>query len=278
MKLKEDLIKFEKENKLARLDEDFIPDFIEVFGGETKDFVDLLNRKSRGKFAEGFSYRTLNHWESLGIIPNDRTEEKIWRKYSLLDQVWLNIVIALRNFDASLDLAKRIKNYLSRFEEHTGSDYPLLTYFYAFSVSNNDTEFFLIITEEENFQLATKRDLLNMFIEASPIPNVILINVLDIFNKVTKTQLENNKINEEEWRVISGLDVKIHSAINDERNNRTTVIKNKSGQPSMLEMERIINSTQKAVDGLKDIEYGAQTIKKQNGKIVSQVQTIKQKL
>ena len=50
------------------------------------------------------SFRTLNHWEQKGLIEIERGEDGGgWRKYSLLDNIWLYIITELRKFNYSIE-------------------------------------------------------------------------------------------------------------------------------------------------------------------------------
>lgn len=276
MNLEEKLTAFENLSHILPLPEDIVSDFIGFFQNEDKSFLEILNRKTKGKFKDGFSYRTLNFWEQEGLLSNNRTEKNVWRNYSLLDQVWLNIIIELRGFGLDLTSIKSLKVYLSKFEEDIDTSYPLLSFYLALSVSENDDELYLIFAENK-CQLILKRHLISHLLN-KPLPHLLLINISKIFELVSKLQRENNKIDDNKYEVISGVDLKIHRTVKDKINLKTTVFKDKLGNASRLEIEREIDVDKKVVEGLRNFEYGEQIIYKHDNKIVGQRQIIKEKI
>jgi len=84
--------------------------FFEDAGNE--EFRLQLNRSSREKGAETYSARVLNHWEKEGVIGNLRDGGRGWRKYSLLDRIWIQLVQQLRAFGYPLVNIKQLKEAL----------------------------------------------------------------------------------------------------------------------------------------------------------------------
>ncbi len=53
------------------------------------------------------SYRVINHWCNAGLLDGSRDgNENGWRKFSVVDLVWLRVVMELRGFGLSLDKIK----------------------------------------------------------------------------------------------------------------------------------------------------------------------------
>lgn len=94
-----------------------------------------LNVKDRHIKDLPMTYRTINHWESQGLVDCDRKEDAAWRQFSIMDQLWLYTIQALREFGLSLDRVKNAKeiffapidNYpFSIMEYYTSCAYILL--------------------------------------------------------------------------------------------------------------------------------------------------------
>lgn len=94
-----------------------------------------LNVKDRHIKDLPMTYRTINHWESQGLVDCDRKEDAAWRQFSIMDQLWLYTIQALREFGLSLDRVKNakeifftpIENYpFSIMEYYTSCAYILL--------------------------------------------------------------------------------------------------------------------------------------------------------
>ncbi len=68
-------------------------------------------RYSSGRIREVFpsvTYRQINHWEKKNLItPRRQTEERGWRKFSLVDVFCLAIITELRRYGASLSSIRR---------------------------------------------------------------------------------------------------------------------------------------------------------------------------
>ncbi|MDX1836044.1 hypothetical protein DIZ81_13320 [Legionella taurinensis] len=86
-------------------------------GDETVTF--LIEKKFNIKNVES-TYRIINHWSKLGLFDDSRTDNKGWRKFSIVDMVWLRVLMELRTFGLSLEKMKKgyeiIKNKIAIFE------------------------------------------------------------------------------------------------------------------------------------------------------------------
>lgn len=61
------------------------------------------------------SYRTLNHYDSTGILISERTNPNQWRKFSSIEFIWIELVMELREIGMPLSKILILKNKL--FEE-----------------------------------------------------------------------------------------------------------------------------------------------------------------
>lgn len=95
--------------------------------------INETNKKISNK---DFSYRIINHWEANGLIINNRKENKGWRRYSLVDVVWLHIIKELRAFGFSLDQILKIRKNLAVSNSNSKSAFPLLEYYIALALVN----------------------------------------------------------------------------------------------------------------------------------------------
>lgn len=88
---------------------------------ESGNYLLLLARESSIKLVnliseEGLSikntsstYKVINDWTRLGIIEDRRHELKQWRKFSLIDLIWIRIVSELRSIKYPLNKIKELK-------------------------------------------------------------------------------------------------------------------------------------------------------------------------
>lgn len=57
------------------------------------------------------SYRQLNSWQKLGIVIGDRGDNMNgWRKFSVCDRVWIEIILVCRKFGISLENIQKVKS------------------------------------------------------------------------------------------------------------------------------------------------------------------------
>ena len=60
------------------------------------------------------SYRVINHWTENGLIDENRSKDnsKGWRRFSLCDLIWLQVLYTLRTFGLSIKQLQAIKKHL----------------------------------------------------------------------------------------------------------------------------------------------------------------------
>jgi DNA-binding transcriptional MerR regulator len=61
------------------------------------------------------SYRTLNHYDELGLLLNSRENKKNWRKFNSIELIWINLISILR--EIGFPLKKILKLKKKMFEE-----------------------------------------------------------------------------------------------------------------------------------------------------------------
>lgn len=69
----------------------------------------LTARKSKVEATEQ-TYRIINHWTELGLVDDDRKDKQTWRRFSPLDLIWIQVIVAMRRFGVPLEkirIAKR---------------------------------------------------------------------------------------------------------------------------------------------------------------------------
>lgn len=127
----------ENRNVLFNLDwydEHFISNFL----NEKLDIKEYLNRPRFRLKDELISSRVVNHWQELGLITDNRPEGKGWRKFSISEMVWINIIIKLRKFGIDLNRIKAVKDYLSLFSsDKNQSKYPELDFYILYVLSTS---------------------------------------------------------------------------------------------------------------------------------------------
>lgn len=101
---------------------DAIHIFTYIESETAKPYRKFLSEKRFSSKELGESYRVINHWTDLGLLPDDRDDDVKWRKFSIVDIVWTLIVKELRQFGLPLDKIRKARSDL--FEVPFSSDWP----------------------------------------------------------------------------------------------------------------------------------------------------------
>lgn len=90
----------------AFLDDLACYEFEEEFEGVRR----LMHQRRFTVGESGTTYRTINHWNTSNILPEGVKNETGWKKFTLPELVWLQIVQSLRGFGLSLEKIAKAKN------------------------------------------------------------------------------------------------------------------------------------------------------------------------
>lgn len=101
----------EKENRLPASDW-FDENFIGGFLNSNAKIKDHLTHKYLRISEEMISSRVINHWEKKGLIDDSRPNGKGWRKYSISEMIWIQIIMKLRIFGFSFNKILKVKQDL----------------------------------------------------------------------------------------------------------------------------------------------------------------------
>lgn len=77
-----------------------------------KDAYDFIKLRQFTKYDHQLSYRELNHWSSQGLL-FEQNEKGKWRRFNLIELIWIELVKELRQYEFSLKSIKSIKDSLS---------------------------------------------------------------------------------------------------------------------------------------------------------------------
>ena len=98
-----------------------------------------LNERRNTLDKDEVTSRILTHWQSEGLISDDRPEGRGWRKYSISEQIWIKCIIKLRGFGMDLKKIKRVKEYLEiYYSDKSPSKYPLLDFYIVLATSSEE--------------------------------------------------------------------------------------------------------------------------------------------
>jgi len=96
----------------------------------------VLNNQERNIKFGTVTYRQLNSWDEQGLLANTREGGKGWRKFSVMDAIWIKIIYELREFGFPLEKIKVAKESLSFMSDKCGVPMPFLEFYTAFAIGN----------------------------------------------------------------------------------------------------------------------------------------------
>lgn len=214
------------------------------------------------------TYRTINHWESQGLIDCDRKEGTAWRQFSIMDQLWLYTIEALREFGLSLDRVKNAKNIFfapidkypfSIMEYYTSCAYILLEHVFLIVFSDG----FAIPLTYSEYQNALKSNWIRNHVQISI--NEIIQKIFQDQNLVPRYKNEA-LITPQEFEVLHMM----RTGNFDEMKIRFT-----NGSIYLLEGIEDLSRMAKIEDIIRDGNYQDLEVKQENGTVVSVRRTLK---
>ena len=95
----------------------------------------VLNNSERNIKFDSISYRQLNSWDKEGLLTAVR-EGREWRKFSIMDAIWVKIIQEMREFGMSWEQISTAKKSLEFENEQHGVPMPILEFYTAFAVGS----------------------------------------------------------------------------------------------------------------------------------------------
>jgi MerR HTH family regulatory protein len=139
-----------------------------------------LNVKDRHIKDLPMTYRTINHWESQGLVDCDRKEDAAWRQFSIMDQLWLYTIQALWEFGLSLDRVKNAKEiYFTPID-----DYPFSIMEYYTSCAYILLEDVFLIVFSDGFTIPLTYSEYQNALKSNWIRNHVQVNINEIIQKI----------------------------------------------------------------------------------------------
>ncbi len=221
------------------------------------------------------TFRIINYWESVGLLDNNRQSGKkvVWRKFSMMDMVFMHLLAKLREFDFSIQKLKVVKQDLEKIILMGDDDMAVcvLEYAYIRAVgAKNGGNTYLLITPDGHTDCTTQKDILFMQ-ELGKMPEgYICIN----FNQLLSTRVKLGKrkipVHSENAFVLSEKEQTILEVLRTKKYKSITIAPKEGGKSMIIEC----TADYKEGDTLPD--YGDIVTRVQDGSIVQK--TIKERI
>ncbi len=242
--------------------------FIELSGffsviGKSQTFKDGLDFKRKKQFSikdTNISYRALNHWCKNNLIDDDRTDSG-WRKFSIFDRLWIEVINELRLYGLPLDTIRQINKKMT--EPIVGDKYKLTNFEYAVYRCRflSDSQTYLILFEDGFSEIASKHD-----IELASIlgkwPSYLLINLNNIWKKFS----DKFSSSERGSFILDKDELQLFSALRLENNKEIIVNMFENGKIKSLVKKRLLSKEEIKNYLSSEIKFGEVIQKFSDGK------------
>lgn len=233
-----------------------------------KEISACFNHKEQHVKNLPMTYRTINHWESQGLLSNQREQEKKWRQFSIMDQAWLYTIETLRDFGLPLDRIKNIKNTF--FTSHEQYSFSLMEYYLSCAYILLEHVFLVVFSDGFAIPLtyAEYKDAL----KNNWIGSHLQININEVVQKIFPDQDFSPKYKNE--ALIEPQEFEVFYMIRT-GNFEEINVKFKNGSLHLVEGTQSLDKEAKIQDIIREGQYQNIEIKQENRKVVSFKRTIR---
>lgn len=233
-----------------------------------KEISGCFNHKEQHVKNLPMTYRTINHWESQGLINSKREQGKQWRQFSIMDQAWLYTIETLRDFGLPLDRIKNIKNVF--FTPHEQYSFSLMEYYLSCAYILLEHVFLIVFSDGFAIPLtyAEYKDAL----KNNWIGTHLQININEIVQKIFPDQDFSPKYKNE--ALIEPQEFEVFYMIRT-GNFEEVKVKFKNGFIHLVEGTENLDNETKIRDIIREGQYQNIEIKQENRKVVSVKRTVR---
>jgi DNA-binding transcriptional MerR regulator len=133
------------------------------------------------------SYRVLTHWDSLGLIEYERDSSQGWRRFNLIETLWLSVIKKARELGVSLDQMTKVKS--SFFQKISPNDELAFIDYYLIGAIFMKFPTFFVIFPEGHGEFLSYEDLdVNFYMGA--IESHISIFLNPLLNQILPKKIE----------------------------------------------------------------------------------------
>lgn len=234
----------------------------------------LTERKYTAKNIQS-TYRVLNHWATQGIIDAAQPEANGWRKFSIVDIIWLDTITELRKYGMPIEKLKEY--YKSFYKDSMDSKKSLPRFEFCVFLAWAGNPVFIVVYENGLATTVGAHDTLETlwklgeFIDKR---SYVMINLNNIANKYLKSK------DQPRFPVISDLTSKENAILDLIRKGDYKEVKIvfKDKEPLLFEGKEILRSDSKIGDVLKDQKYQTIELITEESKIVKFERVVKKKI
>lgn len=92
------------------------------------------------------SYRAINHWGESGLLPDGCKDASGWKKFTLVEVIWLRIIERMRGFGLPLNNIKAVKENIMEWDSKE-ERYKYFEYYLAEALSTKYDSYIVILSD-----------------------------------------------------------------------------------------------------------------------------------
>lgn len=249
--------------------------FMEYWFAREKELYDRFSKfLNTPVFTAGelpVSYRVLNHWGEIGILPEGIKNNGTWRKFTFVERIWIYVAVQLRDFGFPLEKIVAVRKHILKYNKKFKA-YFFFEHYIAKGLSSEDDPYVAVLSNGVA-DVGSQRDIeLNKLLGGSQ--DMLLISLKNILktlgHEVKKSAMLLNLNNDE---------VELFREINSENNDEISInLKGGKITETKLSKTHAENPNLKSIinDIEKNADFAEVTMKCQKGK-VEMVKVIKKR-
>lgn len=230
-----------------------------------KIFTDSIYDQRRSLTQQEVPYRVLSHWDQQQLLECERESEKGWRKFNLVEILWLQIIQELRKFGLPLSIIQITKAYF--FERYYDPEAtPYLDFYLIAAMGFNKPVYMIIFPDgkSEFFEYTEYQNALTLQLLGSHIN----LSINEMLRKIQVSQGTNPQFPKEMPQELD----KVFEFFNKEDFDSATIYK-KEGEIDRVELVRKQTKDVKVAEILNQSENQDLCIKKRAGQVIHISQT-----
>lgn len=231
----------------------------------------VLNSKERNIKFETISYRELNSWEKAGLLSVER-EGREWRRFSIIDAIWVKLLKELREFGMSWKQLKVTKESLEFESDKCGVPMPMLEFYTAFVIAQKMPVVLLIF--RDGIALPVSMTQYKVAKESIGIANHIQISLNDIVQgMVPEIDLKADYASEFPLNV-NEMELLAYLRIG---NFEKITVKFNKGEMEKFEGVQRLKAKKRIEELIREHRYQDIQLQEEDGEVTAIFQTIKKK-
>ena len=253
------------ENNIFPASDWFDNNFLGGFASSSLSIKEQFNEQKYKIDDDRLSSRLLNHWYKTGIIDDDRPNGKGWKKFSISELVWVQIIFKLRKFGLDLNRIKLAKNYIDIYNELDENSNCLLLDFYIVVAIHSTTPIKIIVFESGQAEIVRQVDIdianqMEIITE-----DFIMIDLNKLLDKLfTKKKIKADYFGQNDANKKSALVKQIETSVLKENIQSVTVKVN--DKDYSIDEKYFVQNKDKANAIFNMLDFGELIVKKHNGK------------